>query len=95
MLPQTLKYYYSESEVDTLPAEWQSAGLDWNLGIPRWFSREVRKAAGLQLERDAAEEKLYLQAVRDEMKGFYDDDEDGSSDDGCNDDTDGSSDDGF
>ena len=58
-------------------------GLDWDLeGTPSWFAREVRKAAGFQLERDAAEAKRHPKAVQDEMKGFYDDDEEGSSDDG-------------
>jgi hypothetical protein len=71
-----------DSEEDNLPG-WRLGGLDWNLeGIPRWFAREVRKAAGFQLERDAAEAKRHAEAVKDEMKGFYDDDEDGSSDDG-------------
>ena len=45
------------SENDQMPG-WRTQGLDWNLeGIPSWFAREVRTAAGFQLERDADEAK--------------------------------------
>jgi len=36
----------------------------------------VRKAAGFQLERDAQEATKYAEAVKDEMRGHYDDDDD-------------------
>lgn len=68
-----------DSETDQMPG-WRS--LDWNLeGIPRWFAREVRKGAGFQLDRDAEEARKHAQSVKEEMQGFYsDDDEAGSSD---------------
>src|SRR5882762_10000944 len=70
-----------DSEKDQLPG-WQRGGIDWDLeGIPRWFAREVRKAAGFQLERDANEAKEHAEAVKDEIKGYYDDDDDDDDDD--------------
>lgn len=70
----------NDSELDRLPG-WQMGGMDWNLeGIPSWFAREVREAAGFQLEKDAEEAKKHAESVKDEMKGFYDDDE-GETDD--------------
>ena len=56
-----------DSERDALPG-WRMGMLKWNLeGIPSWFAREVRKAAGFQLERDAKEAKKHAQAVKDEI----------------------------
>ena len=52
-----------------------------SLMCDRRFAREVRKSVGFQLDRDAHEAKRHAQSVKDEMQGFYsDDDEAGSSD---------------
>jgi hypothetical protein len=64
-----------DSEKDNLPRGW-GRELSWNLeGIPGWFCRAVRKAAGFRLERDAVEAAEHAQWVKNEMKGSYYDDE--------------------
>jgi hypothetical protein len=59
-----------DSEYDCLPSG--RGMLGWLLeGIPGWFCRGVRKAAGFQLKRDAAEAKKHAEWVKDEMTGSY------------------------